>query len=222
VFEAFFQFEHAGFVKWLWGGNQLATVDINARMRQGFLAGTGAVAVYCLAAGDVDAFPPVPVMIGCTAELERVLADFAAFNSEPVSIVHAAWLFDARAAERIIGRAVDEWTNLAQHRRGFWFNVPPSAAILVLAGITKEFGAYSMTLERMSERLSGIPQEIAMLIHTMKQRGELKPVNESYKSYRLAAGARGEPVATWSSFLDDYRVLLAQKLGEYLRTSAKL
>jgi hypothetical protein len=193
--------------------------DVNSRIRQAFLQGAEAVAVYCLAAGDVDEWPPVPVMIGATPELDRVLAEFAAYNSEPVSIVHATWLLDGKAAERVIARAVDEWTNLAQHRRGFWFNVPPSAADLVLTGIIKEFGAYSITMVQMAERLSCISEEITVMIHDMKQRGELKRINLSYKDYRQDAARRGEPVATWSSFLDGYRVELARELGQYWRRS---
>jgi hypothetical protein len=192
--------------------------DVNQRIRQAFLTGAGAVAVYCVTAGD-DELPPV--MIGTATELEGMLSAFAAHNSEPVSIVHAAWLFDARTAERAIARLVDEWTNLGQWRRGFWFNVPPATAALVLTGIIKEFGAYSMTLEQISQRLSGIPQDITMMIHAMRQRGEMKRVNSSYKQYRLDAASRGDPVATWSSFLDEYRVELANSLGATWRRSEK-
>jgi hypothetical protein len=183
------------------------------------LAGAGAVAVYCLAVRDNE-LPPV--MVGQTPNLDELLATVAAYNSEPVFIVHAAWLFDARAAERVIARLVDEWTNFGQWRRGYWFNVPPATATLVLSGIIKEFGAYSMTLDRINERLDCIPEEITMMIHTMKQRGEMKRVNKSYKDYRIEAASRGEPVATWSSFLDEYRVELARELGETWRRSASL
>ncbi len=54
-------------------------------------------------------------------------------------------------------------------------------------------------------------------IEALRRAGELRSVNSSYRTYRMAAAARGESVMRYAEWFGKYRETLARRLAEALR-----
>jgi hypothetical protein len=55
-------------------------------------------------------------------------------------------------------------------------------------------------------------------VEALQRAGQLKSVNQSYRSYRMAASARGEKAAPYTDWFDKYKANLVRELAAVLRT----
>jgi hypothetical protein len=99
---------------------------------------------------------------------------------------------------------------------------PPSAKTLELFVEDYRLGLGARAVARLSEPAlradalavaARVEAEIALLQAT----GGLKSVNASYRQYRLATSARGEPVIRYADWMQRYRANLIRQIAENLR-----
>ncbi len=93
-------------------------------------------------------------------------------------------------------------------------NAEPGEAILAAA---KKLGIAVQTDDEIATEAMTVAGRVALEMQRQQQSGELKSVNQAYRSYRLEASARGERALRYDAWIARYREDLVRQVAATLR-----
>lgn len=94
---------------------------------------------------------------------------------------------------------------------------PDAAAGEVIRAAAKKLGVVVQSDDEIAAEAKAVAERIALEMRRQQQSGELKAVNQAYRSYRLEAGARGERALRYDAWMQRYREDLVRQVAATLR-----
>ena len=94
---------------------------------------------------------------------------------------------------------------------------PDGDAAEVICAAAKRLGIAVQTDDELAADAMTVAARIALEMRKQQQSGELKSVNQAYRSYRLEAGARGERALRYDAWMARYREDLVRQAAATLR-----
>ncbi len=93
----------------------------------------------------------------------------------------------------------------------------PALACASIVSAAHELNVVLYTDEEISADAQRIITRVDEEIEALRRSGGLRSVNSSYRTYRMAATARGESVVRYVEWFGKYRETLVRRLAEALR-----
>ncbi len=127
----------------------------------------------------------------------------------------------AAATARLRRRLSDDGTGRRSARGSSAAQTAPSSAephvFETIAGAAKRLNIILYSDEDISAEAVRIIARVDEEMERLRESGELKTVNKSYRAYRLETSARGEKVVRYADWMGKYRETLVRKLAATLR-----
>lgn len=139
----------------------------------------------------------------------------------PRIITHAPGSDDATTVEQLLVRmwcrGEAEAACVAMAAAKVLHRKPDSDAGKVVRGAAKKLGIVVQTDEEIAVEAMAVAARIAREMRKQQQSGELKSVNQAYRSYRLETSARGERALRYDVWMQRYREDLVRQIAATLR-----
>ncbi len=94
---------------------------------------------------------------------------------------------------------------------------PDDDAGEVIVAAAKKLGVVVQSDDEIAAEATAVAERVALEMRRQQQSGQLKAINQAYRSYRLDAAARGERALRYDAWMQRYREDLVRQVAATLR-----